>query len=498
MASVLAAPHWQGEALLQTRDGSWQPVLINKEPLLEFQEEQQFAWIVRDLGQIRSLQEKLIYSENSHPLTHLPNRAFLKKRIQHCLEQAKRQNSHVGLLHIDLDQFRRINTSMGHATGDELLILVSQRLQNCTRKADTLAHLEGDDFVLLLEKLPRTREAGTVARRIIDELSEPFTLREKKIYVNISAGISIFPLDADDFDSLIRHAEEAMYAQKSSPESGYRYFDRTQDGAAFALLRFESDLRQAVRNQEFYLAFQPQVQLQGPSIRGVEALARWHSPARGPVSPRQFIPAAEKTGLINQLGRWVLEAACRRAAAWQEHDTLSSCLMTVNVSGIQLTEPGFLDQVRKSLDTSGLPPQCLELEITESTLLQEKLKTARILESIREMGVRVAIDDFGTGQSCLAVLKDMPVDTLKVDKKFLRQVPECPQSTRLLKTILDIRHAMDLETIIEGVETAEQAAFLQEQDCHVVQGFWCSPPVPEPDLLEFCLTLVAGQKMCRG
>ena len=488
MDHILATPCWEGDLLLHVKDGSWRPVFVRKEPLPTTFAQNQFVWILRDLSQIRSLQEKLDLSENYHPLTQLPNRTFLKNRLKHSLEQARRDNTYVGLLHIDLDQFKRINTSVGHAAGDELLIRVSQRLQNTTRKADTLLHLEGDSFAVILEKLPQSREAATVANRIMNELSTPFTLQDKKIYVNASIGISIYPLDASDCETMFLHAEEAMQAQKNCPQSGYQYYDRKHDGATFALLRFEADLRQAVKNNEFSLAFQPQVRLADWTLRGVEALARWHSVTRGSVSPRQFIPVAEKTGLISALGRWVLNTACHIADAWETGPGPGSCLIAVNVSGIQFADPGFPDQVEKALAHSGLSPDCLELEITETMVLQEKLKAVQALQALRDMGVRIAIDDFGTGHSCLAILKELPVDTLKIDKKFLRQVPQCPQSTSLIKTILNIQHALDLEIVVEGVEYKEQVDFLLQQGCPVIQGFWFSPPLPETDFLDFCQT----------
>lgn len=486
---ILDCSQWEGEVILQTRDGDLHPVSLRKQPLPKSGDTRYSLWIVRDLAQLRSLQEKMVFKENFHPLTQLPNRTYLKDHLQHCLEKAKRENTYVGLLHIDLDQFKRINTSVGHTAGDKLLIHFSRRLQNITRTSDTLLHLEGDAFAVILEKLPQSGEAGTVARRIITELSDPFTIWDKKIFVNVSIGISIYPLDANDSDSLLLHAEESMHAQKNYPESSFQYYTPQQDGAALALLRFEADLRQAIKELEFSLAFQPQIRLPDMRLRGVEALARWHSPSRGPVSPRQFIPVAEKTGLICRLGQWVLESACQTAAAWQLGSEPLSCLIAVNVSGIQFTEPGFLQQVQKALDHSGLEPGCLELEITESTILQEKVKVVRTLHALREMGVRIAIDDFGTGQSCLAILQELPVDTLKIDKKFLRNVPQCAQSTNLLKTILKIQNALELEIVAEGVETEEQIQHLKEQGCPVIQGYWFSPPLSETDFLNLCRSL---------
>lgn len=486
---ILGCSRWEGEVSLQTRDGNLRPVSLRKQLLPGSEDRMYSLWIVRDLAQLRSLQEKLIFKENFHPLTGLPNRSYLKNHLQHCLEKARLENTCVGLLHVDLDQFKRINNSVGHSGGDELLIHFSRRLQNITRAYDTLVHLEGDGFAVILGKILKSEEAGTVARRIISELSDPFAIWDKKIFVNVSIGISIYPLDANDSDSLLLHAEESMHAQKTYPESSFQFYTHKQDGAALALLRFEADLRQAIKEQELSLAFQPQIRLPDMRLRGVEALARWHSPSRGLVSPRQFIPVAEKTGLICRLGQWALESACRTAAAWQFESEFPPCLIAVNVSSIQFTESGFFERVQKALDRSGLAPGCLELEITESTILLEKVKAVRTLRALREMGVRIAIDDFGTGQSCLAILQELPVDTLKIDKKFLRNVPQCAQSTHLLKTILDIQNALELEIVAEGVETEEQIQFLQEQGCPIIQGYWFSPPVPETDLLTLCQSL---------
>ena len=485
MHLVASKREWEGEMLIQTIDASFRPVLARKQaidPTAPGQEE--FIWILRDLDQVRTLQKKLVTKENYHPLTRLPNRTFLKNRLQHCVEQARPNNSNIGLLHIDLDQFKRINTSLGHNGGDTLLVHVIQRLQEITRKADTVVHMDSDGFAVILEELPYSREASSVANRIINELSKPFLIEDKDIYISASIGISIYPRDAVSWEEMIQHAEEAMHAQKCVPDSSFQYYDMQRDGASLALLKFESDLRKALKRREFSLAFQPQVALQDMSVRGVEVLARWECATRGTVAPRQFIPVAEKTGLISKLGWWVLRTACRTARSWQTDLGLSVPMIAVNVSSIQFVEAGFLDQVQRALDESCLSPACLELEITESVIIQEKIKAMQTMHALRNMGIRIALDDFGTGHSSLAILRELPVDTLKIDKKFLRNVPDCAQSVTIFKAILELSRALDLLVVAEGVETAAQAAFLRHNKCPIIQGYWHSPPQCESDFLQ--------------
>jgi diguanylate cyclase (GGDEF)-like protein len=416
-------------------------------------------------------------------LTGLPNRALFLDRLEHALARARRGQAALAVLFVDLDRFKLINDTLGHAAGDELLVQAGQRLRAAVREADTPARFGGDEFAIMLEDNEGSPDATLVAQRVIDTLQAPFDVGGREVFVSASVGIATSQAGQEDAAELLRNADVAMYRAKRQGSGGYHVFEPGMQVALMERLELEADLQRAVEQQEFTLVYQPIVPLDGPAMSGFEALIRWSHPTRGLVSPADFVPLAEETGLILPIGRWVLHQACQQAARWQrEYPTDPPRTISVNLSARQLQQTSLVDEVAHALTASGLDPGCLVLEITESVLIQDTDATVAKLAALKGLGVRVAIDDFGTGYSSLSYLRQLPVDILKVDKSFIDGVQESPEASAVARAIIRLGHTLSLQTVAEGIEESTQLNALRKMQCDLGQGYLFAKPLSSTEL----------------
>jgi diguanylate cyclase (GGDEF)-like protein/PAS domain S-box-containing protein len=440
---------------------------------------------IQDITESKEAEARIRHLAYFDGLTELPNRHFFLENVAKSLDLARRQERIVGVLSMDLDQFKRINDTLGHSVGDRLLQLVSRRLTEGLREHDAvalgegstrLARLGGDEFCILLTEMGHCHDAAKVARRILQLLAEPFAIDGNELFVTTSIGIALFPLDGEDAETLIRNADAAMYHAKSQGRNNYQYYGKAMNARALEKLAMESQLRKAIERSEFELEFQPKLDLRTNRISGAEALIRWRHPELGLVPPMDFIPLAEESGLIVPIGEWVLHAACRQNKAWQDQG-LSAIPIAVNISSPHFRHSGFLPMVARVLSDSRLPPGCLEIEVTESMLMDDMDATLATLHRLKDMGLRLSIDDFGTGYSSLAYLKRFPLDTLKVDRSFVKDTPGAADDTAITSAIIAMAHSLKLETVAEGVETPVQLEFLRALHCEYAQGYYISRPL---------------------
>jgi diguanylate cyclase (GGDEF)-like protein len=433
--------------------------------------------VFRDVTVARALAEEIEHLAEHDTLTNLPNRLLLNDRLNHALTQASRKTSIMAILFLDLDNFKHINDSLGHPTGDKLLRSVAELLQKCVRTPDTVSRQGGDEFVLLLHDVQHAEDAAITARRILRAMNEPHSIEGHEFHVTTSIGISVYPEDGLDAATLLKNADTAMYQAKESGRQNFRFFKPEMNVKAVERQSMEEDLRRALERNELALHYQPIVNLESGIITGAEALLRWTHPTRGSVSPSQFIPVAEDSGLILPIGAWVLREACTQAKAWEDAG-LRPIEVYVNVSALQFRSEGFLDGLTASLDETGLSPKSLVLELTESVLMERAKLGMPSLKMLREKGVQVAVDDFGTGYSSLSYLRRLEVDSLKIDQSFVREITTTPDDTTIVSAIISMGRSMKLRVIAEGVESAEVLAFLRAQNCTEAQGFYFSRPVP--------------------
>lgn len=427
-------------------------------------------------------QAHLYYLAHYDQLTGLANRLLFTDRLIQAGEHTKRHHRQVGVLFLDLDRFKLINDTLGHPAGDLLLRTVSERLLGCVRRQDTVARLGGDEFTIVLESLHGPQDAASVAQKILRAMAEPFWLAQHEVHVTTSIGIAMLPSDGEDVDDLIRKADTAMYHAKEQGRNNYQFFTAEMNTAVSAKLSMESKLRHAMDRQELVVYYQPVVELCTGRIAGAEALLRWRDPdTQDLVPPSQFIPIAEETGLIVPLGEWVLRAACQQNKDWQDAG-LPPLRVAVNLSARQLRQQGFTATVARILQETGLDGSSLALEITETILMQNMDEAVAALRELDAMGIRLSIDDFGTGYSSLAYLKRLPIDILKIDRSFVRDIGSHDGSGAIPEAIIAMAHSLRLEVVAEGVETAQQLAFLRERRCDAMQGFYVSAPVPAEEL----------------
>ena len=430
----------------------------------------------RDVTDRKVIQQRIQHLAYHDNLTGLPNRSLLQDRLAHSIARAERSNRKVAVLFIDLDNFKNINDTLGHDVGDELLRQVSRRLSECVRLEDTIARQGGDEFIVLLDSLEDGRGASVVAQKILNSLRAPFILSGIEQHVSGSVGIALYPEDGRDAQTLMKNADTAMFHGKGLGKNTYQYFTAQMNIAVKRRMTLESALRRAVMQKDFVLHYQPQINLESGEIIAVEALVRWKTEDSGTVMPGDFIPLAEETGLINEIGEWVLREGCRQAQEWQGMG-LPKRRMAINLSARQFSDRGFLDMVTRVLAETGLDPACLELEITESQVMRQTEGMIMLLNKLSEMGVQLAIDDFGTGYSSLSYLKRLPIQKLKIDQSFVRDITVDPNDTAIVVAIINMAKSLDLETIAEGVETAGQLALLRSKGCRIGQGFYFSAPV---------------------
>ena len=430
---------------------------------------------LRAHAQRKAVEDKLAFLAHHDPLTRLPNRVLLRERFEVAIERAS--DDKLAMLFLDLDSFKEINDSLGHALGDELLVSVSKRLQQCLDINHTISREGGDEFVVLLPNIACIEQVSHVAQKMLDAARESFDIGNNTLHTSFSIGISMYPSDGADFETLRTNADIALYRAKENGRNNYRFFTQQMNVDAKRRMQIQTDLHSALRNQDFRLHYQPQIDIGSGRIIGMEALLRWQHTNGELVPPGQFIPVAEQSGLIIPIGEWALEQACRQAVMWQTQG-LPDLVMAVNLSALQFRHGNIAETVAEVLAMTGLAPSSLELELTESILLQDTEASIKTLHTLKEIGVKLSIDDFGTGYSSLAYLKRLAVDKLKIDQTFVRDLSEDTDNQEIVRAIIQLGHILKLEIIAEGVETEEQLTYLRAFDCDQMQGYLFSKPLP--------------------
>ena len=463
--------------ILIRRDGFEIPIEDSVAPIHDREGQATGAVIVfRDVSAARMMALQVTHLAEHDFLTGLPNRMLLNDRVRQAIALAPRHMNKVAVLFLDLDGFKHINDSLGHPIGDKLLQSIAKRLVDCVRRADTVSRQGGDEFVVLLSEVEQSEDAAISARRMLEAVAEPHSIDQHDLHVTTSIGVSVYPDDGLDAETLIKNADTAMYQAKENGRQSYQFFKPAMNVRAVERQSIEESLRHALERQEFALHYQPKINLRTGAITGAEALIRWTHATRGSVSPVQFIPIAEDCGLMLPIGKWVLREACKQARAWVDAG-LPLATMAVNISAMEFRNENFLEGVFAILKDTGLDPRSLELELTESVLMKRAESTASVLQTLRERGVRVAVDDFGTGYSSLSYLRKFPVDALKIDQSFVRQITTTPDENTIVTDVISMARSLKLRVVAEGVETPEELAFLQAHKCDEAQGYYFSRPV---------------------
>jgi diguanylate cyclase (GGDEF)-like protein/PAS domain S-box-containing protein len=450
--------------------------------------------VLRDVSGAQAMALLMTHSAQHDFLTGLPNRLLLNDRVNRAIALSSRQKKKAAVLFLDLDGFKHINDSLGHPAGDKLLQSIAKRLVDCVRGSDTVTRQGGDEFVILLLEVEQSQDAAIVARRMLAAVAEAHSINQHDLHITASIGVSIYPDDGGDAEALIKNADTAMYQAKENGRQNFQFFKPAMNVRAVERQSIEESLRRALERQEFALHYQPKVDLKTGEITGAEALLRWTHPLRGPVSPAQFIPVAEDCGLILPIGNWVLLEACKQARAWL-HAGLPLTTMAVNISAMEFRDDRFLAGVFGILDETGWDPRYLELELTESVLMKRAESTESILRALKARGVRLAVDDFGTGYSSLSYLRKFPIDALKIDQSFVRQITTVPDETTIVAAVISMGRSLNLRVVAEGVETQAELAFLQTHQCDEAQGYYFSKPVKPEEfakLLETGISVISG------
>jgi len=468
---------WRGEATGLRLDGS----LFPQEISLSTIDGGGMVCVVRDITERTYAEEQIKHLAYHDALTTLPNRLLFKDRVTVAISHAQRHESRVAVLFLDLDRFKVINDSLGHNIGDQLLQAVAARVQSCVRDSDTVARLGGDEFTLLLPELAHAEDAALVAQKILEAVRYPFHIEGREFYITTSIGISVFPDDGIDAETLIKSADTAMYQAKEQGRDNYQLFNAVVNAKALQRIALEHGLRRSLTHHELAVHYQPIFDFRTGRITGMEALLRWTHPEMGPIPPATFIPLAEAIGVMIPIGTWALRVACAQAKEWHEagFNTLS---LAVNLSVCQLQQPDLVNLVREILAETGLPARLLELEITESTAMQSPEASIRTLYDLKKLGIRISLDDFGTGHSSLAYLKRFPIDTLKIDQSFVRDITRDPDTAAIVTAIIAMGHSLRLKVIAEGVEFTDQATFLKRHNCDQMQGYLINAPMPAAEL----------------
>jgi diguanylate cyclase (GGDEF)-like protein len=446
------------------------------------------------IGQImarRQAEARVHHLAHYDELTGLPNRSMFNQRLSHALIQARRNNKPLASLFIDLDRFKNINDTLGHEAGDRVLQEVAQRLQACLREGDTVGRLGGDEFVVLVEELPEPVHVAAVAQKILAAVIRPFIVGTQEFHLTASIGISTYPGDSEDMPGLLKNADIAMYRAKEQGKNTYQFYSALMNIHTVERLALESGLRRALERNEFLLHYQPKVDIGSGRIIGMEALLRWQQPDKELTEPAQFIALAEEPGLIVPIGEWVLKTACARNQSWREQG-LPPLRMAVNLSARQFAHENLFQNVARALHETGLDPAALELEITESMVMHDPERAVKVLSRLKDMGVYISIDDFGTGYSSLSYVKRFPLDSVKIDRSFIRDIPGDADDVAITRAIIAMAHSLRLTVIAEGVENEEQLSLLREHGCDEMQGFYFSKALPEDEFLRLLQNIVAS------
>jgi diguanylate cyclase (GGDEF)-like protein/PAS domain S-box-containing protein len=475
---------WQGETRARRKGGESFPQWLTVSAVRDERGAvTHYVLVFTDITVLKRSQQQLDHLAHHDPLTDLPNRVLFNMRLTHALSHARRNNHRAGVLFLDLDRFKDVNDTLGHPVGDALLQQVAHRFQKHMRETDTIARTGGDEFIVIAEEVTAANDLAQVAQKLLDVFHETFRVGGADIHLGASIGISIFPDDGDDAETLVKNADIAMYRAKERGRNNYQFYTAALTANAVERFQMEVALRQALERNELVLYFQPKVNLADGKTYATEALVRWRHPELGLVAPDRFIPLAEETGLIQPIGVWVLRTACEQMKQWLDMG-LPLQHVAVNLSGMQILHGGIVTTVWQVLQETGLKPQYLELEITESVIMGHAEETIRVLDELRDLGVSLAIDDFGTGYSSLSYLKRFPIDTLKIDRSFVRDTPDDANDAAIIRAVIALGRSLQLEIVAEGVETAEQQEFLLKEGCDTAQGYLFSRPVPAAWLTE--------------
>lgn len=475
--------------MLVRRDGSEIPIEDAITPIPGDKESTSGAGAVivfRDVSASRALNAKMIHAANHDSLTGLPNRVLLLDRLEHEITRAHRQGTNVAVLFIDLDNFKNINDSLGHDVGDQLLQFVAKKLCKCVRGMDTVSRLGGDEFVIVLSDNAAPAGVAATADKIRETLTQPYFISTHELYVTASIGAAVYPFDGVDVSTLLKNADTAMYIAKEKGRNNCQFFDHAMNARAMERQLVESNLRQAVAQHQFVLYYQPKINLATNEVTGAEALLRWQHPEWGQVLPERFITIAEECGLIVPIGSWVLREACSQAKSWLDAG-VGTVSIAVNISALEFRQKNFFASVRDALSKTGLPPACLQLEITESVVMHDAVASVETMQKLKELGVQLAVDDFGTGYSSLSYLRKFPIDVLKIDQSFVRDITDHQEDCAIVAAIVVMGNSLKQIVIAEGVETKAQLAFLKDRSCTEGQGYLFSRPLTPEKFAAFTL-----------
>jgi diguanylate cyclase (GGDEF)-like protein/PAS domain S-box-containing protein len=476
---------WRGEFSSYKGDGTeytaWATVSTTKD---EKGVISNYIMVCSDVTQMREAQDQIHRLANFDALTELPNRALLNEKLVQSITRSSKNGEKIALLRVDLDRFKTLNETLGQNAGDELLKSVAGRLTYNVRDIDIVSRLSGDEFSIMLPGIARTQDAEVIAKKVLSQFEQPFVVGDREVFITASIGVAIYPEDAQDANDLMKHAGAAMHHIKEHGRNAYKLYSNDLDAMAFEQLVLENSLRRALERNEFVLFYQPQIDLKQGNVVGVEALIRWNHPDLGMVSPIRFIPLLEETGLILQVGEWVIQEACRQAKRW--HDTGHMMRVAVNISPRQFIQGRQLAKVvSEAIATAGIDPEYLDLEITESSLMDNVDESVALLAGFKSKNIKISLDDFGTGYSSLSYLTRFPIDTLKIDRSFVRNALTDANDAALSTAIITMGRSLNIRVLAEGVETAEQLEFLRRQGCDEVQGFLFSKPVPAEEVVAF-------------
>ena len=481
-SSIKKTGNWQGEIYNRRKDGQVYPQWLNISNILSADGKvENYVAVFSDISQLKESQEQLEYAIHYDHLTGLPNKTLLRARLEHTLSSSKRHSTFVSVMFLNLDSFKKINDSFGHAFGDEVLINISNRISSLLREDDTLAHLGGDEFVLVMNNFYSIETVNSMAQKIIDTFQESYTIWGETIWVTASMGISISPNDGCTSDILLKNSDIAMYEAKSNGKNSFKYYNDKMTANAFERVVFENALKMAVQNKEFEVFYQPQQDIHTDEIIGLEALIRWNHPTLGKIPPDKFIPIAEETKLIIGIGEFVLEQVCRDLNSWKK-DGIYNGRVAVNLSGVQIEHSDFITTLKECILKYNIAPHMLEVEITESTVMSNPAKWIELLSEIRGLSIPLSVDDFGTGYSSLSYLRSLPVNTLKIDMSFVQDLPRQKDACAIANAIIAMATNLGLTTIAEGVEDQEQKDYLKSVGCKQIQGFLLARPMAKSDL----------------
>jgi len=474
--------HHMDDALFWRSDKETFPVEYTQATILEGAKIVGGVVAFQDITERKKDQQKLLNLARYDQVTQLPNRSMYWDFLSKSIATADRTNNNIAILLLDLDNFKQINDSLGHDAGDELLIQMAKKLSHCVREADIVARVGGDEFAILLLNPRDTQVAANVAQKVLADIAQTFHIFSNDVSVRASIGIAIYPDDGTTATQLTKAADTAMYHAKSSGRNTFKYFSRAMHERIQHDMKMTQELHKALDGQQMSVNFQPQLQVNNNQLVGFEALIRWHHPKMGQVSPAEFIPVAETNGLITEIGDWCLMQALQQAKNWNEKLVNGNRVnIAVNVSSLQFKQNKFAEHIINIVTSSGLPPELLELEITETAIMENPQQTIEDLHKLRAAGIRISMDDFGTGYSSLAQLKQLPIDVLKIDKSFIDEINQNDSGNAIVKSIIDLAHSLNISVVAEGVETQDQFTFLQKSDCDVVQGYYFSKPLDVPN-----------------